>query len=243
MVETRFGGLLFLLNVALALELWGDFSAPHDQRTSLSPWAWLAAIGERLCGASLRADPVWSMLEHLIDDGESTADPDGEDAWRIPGDWLRPFETTRPLRAFSGGGRLRLEHPAGFPLIDINCDEQASAGQLAASLRHLALDTARLEPVDIVRPGGSGRRRPGGISVDAHARYMRARLCLAFGVPRFRELRRLLLVREARLALSTTRLDATFPLATHPVEIRAGGLDRDPGWIPAAGRDIRLHFQ
>lgn len=115
-VDTRFGGLLFLLNVALALELWGDFTAPHDQRTPLSPWAWLAAIGERLCGASLRADPLWDMLERLIDDGESVPDPDGEDDWRIPRDWLRPFGAKRPLRAFSGGGRLRLEHPEGFPL-------------------------------------------------------------------------------------------------------------------------------
>lgn len=128
-----------------------------------------------------------------------------------------------------------------MPLIDTSCDEQAAAGRLAASLRQLAMDTPR--PIDIVRRHGNGRRRSGGIVVDAHARYMRARLCLALGVPRFREIRRLLLVREARVALSTTRLDATFPLATHPVEIRAAGLDRDPGWIPAAGRDIRLHFQ
>jgi len=27
-----------------------------------------------------------------------------------------------------------------------------------------------------------------------------------------------------------------------PLEIRLAGLDRDPGWIPAAGRFLAFHF-
>jgi hypothetical protein len=33
-----------------------------------------------------------------------------------------------------------------------------------------------------------------------------------------------------------------FALAELPIEIRIAGLDRDPGWVPAAGRFIAFHF-
>jgi hypothetical protein len=33
-----------------------------------------------------------------------------------------------------------------------------------------------------------------------------------------------------------------FPLAGHPLPLRIAGLDRDPGWLPAAGLAIRFHF-
>jgi hypothetical protein len=46
-----------------------------------------------------------------------------------------------------------------------------------------------------------------------------------------------------RVVLSPTRLDVSFDLATHPLAIRAAGLDRDPGWIPAAGRSVAFHFE
>jgi hypothetical protein len=37
-------------------------------------------------------------------------------------------------------------------------------------------------------------------------------------------------------------VDAYFSIATHPLAIRMAGLDRDPGFLPAAGKDIRFHF-
>jgi hypothetical protein len=44
------------------------------------------------------------------------------------------------------------------------------------------------------------------------------------------------------IAVSAAHLDVTFCLAAHPIEIRIAGLDRDPGWIPAAGRHVDFHF-
>jgi len=38
-------------------------------------------------------------------------------------------------------------------------------------------------------------------------------------------------------------LDLFFELSEHPLEIRLAGLDRDPGWVPAAGRFVRFHYQ
>ncbi len=49
--------------------------------------------------------------------------------------------------------------------------------------------------------------------------------------------------RFGRIAVTAAHLDVFFPLAAHPVEIRIAGLDRDPGWIPAAGRHVSFHFE
>ena len=52
----------------------------------------------------------------------------------------------------------------------------------------------------------------------------------------------LLLRRPARIEVSETRVDASFELATHPIEIRLAALDHDPGFVPAAGRTLAFHF-
>jgi hypothetical protein len=51
-----------------------------------------------------------------------------------------------------------------------------------------------------------------------------------------------LLRRPGHIAVSETRVDTTFDLAAQPIEIRLAGLDRDPGFVPAAGRTIAFHF-
>jgi len=43
--------------------------------------------------------------------------------------------------------------------------------------------------------------------------------------------------------VTPSRLDLHFSLAGHPLEIRLAGLDRDPGWVPAAGRTIAFHYE
>ena len=48
---------------------------------------------------------------------------------------------------------------------------------------------------------------------------------------------------SARVLLTATHLDVFLTLEELPVEIRIARLDRDPGWVPAAGRYIAFHFQ
>ncbi|HKV11210.1 MAG TPA: hypothetical protein VJ725_23920 [Thermoanaerobaculia bacterium] len=48
--------------------------------------------------------------------------------------------------------------------------------------------------------------------------------------------------RFGRVTTTPAHLDVYFSLAAHPIEIRCAGLDRDPGWIPAAGRHVAFHF-
>ena len=52
----------------------------------------------------------------------------------------------------------------------------------------------------------------------------------------------LLLRQPARIEVGETRVDATFELATHPIESRLAALDHDPGFVPAAGRTLAFHF-
>jgi hypothetical protein len=71
------------------------------------------------------------------------------------------------------------------------------------------------------------------------AGYIRARLVRALGRDDAAEF---LCRIPARIAFTPTHLDVFYSLDHHPIEIRLAGLDRDPGWIPAAGRYVRFHF-
>ena len=41
---------------------------------------------------------------------------------------------------------------------------------------------------------------------------------------------------------AVNQLVARFGLRELPIEVRLSGLDRDPGWVPAAGRFVAFHF-
>jgi hypothetical protein len=51
-----------------------------------------------------------------------------------------------------------------------------------------------------------------------------------------------LIRRRGRITRTPGHLDVSFPLERHPIEIRAARLDRNPGWIPAAGVHVGFHF-
>ena len=81
---------------------------------------------------------------------------------------------------------------------------------------------------------------PLGIWLADLMSIIRPRLQLALGVsteelPRYFKQR-------ARIVVSAVNFDAYFALADLPIEIRLSGLDRDPGWVPAAGRTVRFHY-
>ena len=72
--------------------------------------------------------------------------------------------------------------------------------------------------------------------------YIRARLIRALGV-NMEDLPELLCMHHAHVFVTATHLDIFLALAELPVEIRLAGLDRDPGWFPAAGRFVAFHFE
>jgi hypothetical protein len=52
----------------------------------------------------------------------------------------------------------------------------------------------------------------------------------------------LLMELPAEVVCTSTRVDVRFQLADLPVAVRIAGLDRDPGWIPAAGSSVAFTF-
>ena len=72
--------------------------------------------------------------------------------------------------------------------------------------------------------------------------FLRQRLCSALDIDHAALLARNLLELTAQVHVTATRIDVRIPLSALPIEVRLSGLDRDPGWVPAAGRTIRFHF-
>lgn len=218
-LATRHGGLFLLANVALSLELYGDFTNPLRLGIALPFWTFMAEIGRRLAGQETDSDvddPVWALFAalsgptaELLSDDETF----GPRSWHVSPSWMAAFPETVAHRWRLGAHHLALEHPAGFAVTEV--------------LRSSAPDI----------PAASRASR----WLDHLARYLRARLRRALGLTPAADLAPFL-ARPATVETSDTRVDVTFALDDHPLAIRLAGLDRDPGWIPAAGRDLRFHF-
>jgi hypothetical protein len=237
--STRFGGLFHLVNVALALGLYGDFTRPRQPGLALHPWDFLALAGEALLGRAWRADPLPAWLAQRA--GRLPGEPAGHGLplaaadWTLPPAWLAPWPPGRAAWrwAASGDGRLALWHPAGFCAFDGPGD----AAALPARLQALGQPGARLRP-------GAPAPRPLGDWAHWMARFapfLRARLARAMGCGRSEALRQVL-QRPARLEHAPGRLVVALALAELPLALRLAGLDRDPGWVPAAGIDLRFRF-
>lgn len=233
-IETAFGGLFYLLNLALRLGLYGDFTLSESDDIDLPIWDFLALLGESFLGAALHDDPVWALLARLSGrapdaPGAGFAPPD---EWLIPRGWLDAFEPA-PCAWSLDDGRLRVWMPDGFWLADV----PAEADTLA-QLRTLYSDYP-------LQPGAVPLPRAGALErwADWMAAYARARLRAALDMPPDADLNAVLFRHQARIRLAAARLDIFLKLHDLPVAIRLAGLDRNPGWIPAAGRGIAFHFE
>ena len=156
-VHTSFGGTFYLLNAALALNLYADFTSPRGRNLRISPWDWLALIGRAWFGREFVRDPVWKLLAELA-------------------------------------GRER---------------------------RYV--------------------RRPRWLK--AQIETLLARLVLAIGEERSADIPTFVCRHRGEIVASDSRVDVYLALADLPIALRIAGLDRDPGWIPAAGRSIAFHFE
>jgi hypothetical protein len=242
---TQFGGLLYLLNAALALGLYGDFTAPRAPNLALSPWNWLTLIGRSWFGALFEKDPLWKLLASLAG-RNADQPPDHEFAapttWVIDQAWLEPWGRVLCVQYRATRTRLRVLHPAGFVLFDVPRDRHNSPLFQARQLcrRYPSLRAAAME-----RATGTTRtkraRSPTARWLAWLLPYLEARLARSLGtdpdaVPA------LVCRHDARIAASLTSVDVYLSLAALPLAIRIAGLDRNPGWIPAAGRAIAFHF-
>ena len=243
-IRTEFGGVFYLTNLALFLELYGDFTSPLAPGIELPLWDFVALVGHELCGERIRRDDVWTLLQKLSgrdeteEPGASFAPPD---AWRVPPAWLAAFPAPGAWRWKTEAGRLLVRHSQGFIVLDVplsgdareqlEVETEAYPSQLRAPLHRASFESA----------GGAA-----GTVEWWLARllpYVRVRLGRALGVRAKGALGRLVCEHSARVSVTATRLDVTFSLAELPLEVRLAGLDRDPGWVPAAGRRVAFYYE
>jgi hypothetical protein len=250
-IDTELGGIFYLLDLALYLGLYGDFTEPERQGLELDPWDFLALLATALGAADGAADdPVWPLLARL-----AGHDPQSRPGarfvapadWRIPVDWLRPFATTppeaRPWHWSTAGARLRIHHPAGFPVVDIAVSGEVTQRTVRAAVRRFGPGIHLRRSSLVGRMARAAGRRPVDCWMAWVAAYGRARLSLALDIDDPEMLVGVLLRHPARIFVSPTAIDVVFALVDLPIAVRIAGLDRDPGWIPAAGRDVRFRFE
>jgi len=107
---------------------------------------------------------------------------------------------------------------------------------------------AALAGREVNEPPGRGFEPPDGSAqaarewVEAQIPFIRARLHSALGLNDDDDVAGLLCRNSAQVEVRPAHLDVFFSLAELPIEIRLSGLDRDPGWVPAAGRYVAFHF-
>ena len=241
-VATEYGGALYLLNLALALELYGDFTSPARPGIALPVWDFVEIVGRGLVGRKFDEDPLSPLLAALAGRSQREAPgrgfrPDNE--WRLPSSWCVPFPERAGWTWSASRGRLAIRHPAGFLVADV---ATAGAGGAPAALeRELARfgwPEASQHRWRIGRSRGSPVRRWSRRLLP----YIRARLVRALGVAA-EDVGSLVCAHAARIFVTPSHLDVCFALATLPIQIRLAGLDRDPGWIPAASRVIAFHYE
>ncbi|WP_457353958.1 hypothetical protein [Roseateles sp. P5_D6] len=182
-LHTGYGGLFYLLNIALAWRIYGDFTMPRTPGISLPPWDLLAWTGQAWFGQGFEQDPLWPLLAELSG-REPPAQP-GDDFDDAP-EWAprddAPVACAEAL-AETHPGRRWLQHW-----------RMAVEARLRSALgRDDAIET----------------------------------LCR----------------HRAGVAVSEAAVDVTLSLAELPLALRFAGLDRDPGWIPVAGRSLAFHFE
>jgi len=237
-VETELGGVFYLLNVALALGLYGDFTQPLAPRLDVSIWRFIALVGRRLLRGRHHDDRLWELLSDLAGPDEAQIRP--IDEWRLEPAWLAAFPECRTWRWHATDERLLVQHPAGFTILDIGRTyEQSTSEQLRAALApYQAAPLLRQRRTSATGPAHeTGHDR----WLRWHTEYIRARLARALGVSAARS-GDLLCRHHARVHCSLTHVNVAFSLGNLPIVIRLSGLDRDPGWIPSADRIVSFHY-
>jgi hypothetical protein len=259
-LETAYGGIFYLINLGLFLELYGDFTMPLGPGIALSIWDFIALLGQQMLGEDIVADPVWPLLAQLA--GRDIEEPPGyyfepPEYWRVPAEWLKAFPEENNWSWSVENGRLRVLHPAQFLVLDLSVDTGDPAEQLEREMDAYTDLFGQIFPPSQVFPAlellPCGRTAVNALAAALPLAlqrwlywlmpYVYIRLQRALGMAETEDPSRKLCRHGASISITATHMHVTLPLAELPIEIRIAGLDRDPGWVPAAGRFIAFHFQ
>lgn len=211
-IASEYAGLFFLLNIFLSLGLYGDFTDPVRRLRGLSPFELLLMLGRHWRGAGFAKDPIGPVLRSLAGLGR------GE---RIGRDFEAPvWEMPSDWLAAWEPGPTRVVRGR------FGTSRWHRCGFPVADRWHAARAPAWL------------RRR----WVTCLARYIAARVARALGIEDPGQAVATLMQLPGEIRVDPEHVEVSFALDTHPLAIRLAGLDRDPGWIPAAGRSVGFRF-
>jgi hypothetical protein len=208
-LETQLGGAFYLINLGLALGLYGDFTTPEEPGIQLSIWDFVALLAHELAGEDVVNDPVWPLFRQLAQREEGELLGSGFDPETVSSLEFR-------VSSFGVGEASTLETATGTP--DSENPKLETRNSKLETSPAVAAWLARLMP------------------------YVRTRLRQALGLSEADDPGPLVCRHRARVCLTPTHLDVFFFLAELPIELRVAGLDRNPGWVPTAGRFIAFHF-
>lgn len=214
-----FAGLFFLLNAFLAMGLYPDFTRPADTGLALAPTRLLDRLALHWFGRRYQDDRLHRAL------AAAGYDPALPNRWQVAPEWLDAFPENAVGLTVKTGRHQTQWHPAGFPQSDVP----------------LRTRDARLRPQSARRghharlPSAQQARWLGCLAAYLEARIRRATDDPALGLGS--------LAISGRCRIGLQRIDVDLALADLPLPLRLAGLDRDPGWLPAEGRCIALHFQ
>ncbi len=266
--ETKYGGVFYFINLGLFLNLYADFTAPLQPGIALSIWDFVALLGEQLVGEKIKADPVWPLLARLA--GRNEQEEPGQDFtppdhWRLPPEWLAPFPEAGVWEWTVEDRRLRVKHPekflvldlpleAGDPLQQLQDEMQVYTDVVAFDLRSALFSNMPFWK-NLFQHEQRAHFKEDSSEMTSNLEfaplrrwlswlmpYVRARLHRALGLPPTADLAKILCEHHARLFATATHLDIELSLADLPIAIRLSGLDRNPGWVPAAGRFVDFRF-
>jgi hypothetical protein len=253
---TELGGVLFLLNLLESLEMEEAVQA-WTRSGALGSWALLELVARGLLRGreSDRRDRLWGALAIL--DGRTPGSPPGAgvsggDSVVLARAWTRELvEDAGVARRWAWArrqGRLRVWSEVGVPVAEVDADRAHPSGA----------SQARALLADLGVPGPDLRRRafhraplevldgPLTAPVPAEIRpwfahtlpFLRQRLRAALGGTPLEDVLR----SPGRLFLTSSHVDLVLPLEAAQLAARRAGLDRNPGWLPRAGRVVLFHF-
>lgn len=238
---TRFGGVFYLLNLGVFLDLYRDFTESLTEEIDLNVWDFVALISLEFLGNAVKKDSVWRFLEDMSGRGKNEVPGSGftpENDWRISTDWLKTFQNSRKWSWLADKNRLIVRHPANFSVIDVELTDKFEI-QIAKELKKYDQYFDEIENLQM----------PQAKTITPFERwllnlteYIKARLLQALNLENVADIGEIMFRHNAQIYVSGTHLDINFSLADLPLPIRFSGLDRDPGWIPSTGKFVRFHF-
>lgn len=232
--QTRFGGVFYLLNAALYLGFYRDFTESSETEIDLNIWDFLALLSLEFIGERIKSDAVWGFLKAVAEceaDDDFGRDFDNFQDWRMPTSWLETFPKNQRWFYGKREKRLVVRHAAGFNVVDAT-----RRGKFKDQLR-TETENYRQYFDEIAEAASEPKSWLKNL-----AEFLEKRLLQALNLETAEGLNAVLFERKATISMTATHLDITFGLADLPFEVRLAGIDRDAGWIPAAGKFVYFHY-